>query len=276
MPEPPPGRTTASGGTSLARVSAPPVRSVPDLMRALLTAGSGRPRLTWYGVDGERVELSARTLDNWVAKTANLLVDEFDAGPGVRVGVRLPTHWRTATWLLATWAVGACALVAEAAADPLPEPPADAWVTADPATAAAAGAESGSLVGVALPALATSFGPGLPPGALDGAVEVRLRGDVFIPFVAPAPQDPALVVDGRAPVTHGDLLAAAAEAARAAGLPPGVRLLSSAGPDRAIEELLAPLLLDGSVVLHPPGLDDAALARIADQEQVTRRATPSA
>ena len=46
------------------------------------------------------VELSARTLDNWVAKSANLLVEEYDAGPGSRVAVRLPPHWRTVTWLL--------------------------------------------------------------------------------------------------------------------------------------------------------------------------------
>src|SRR5918911_3935983 len=83
-------------------------RSVPELLQALVVADPGRPRVTWYGADGERVELSARTLENWVAKSANLLMEEFDAGPGTRVGVRLPGHWRTATWLLATWTVGAC------------------------------------------------------------------------------------------------------------------------------------------------------------------------
>jgi uncharacterized protein (TIGR03089 family) len=259
-------------------VSAPPARTVSELLRALLAADPGRPRLTWYGLDGERVELSARTLENWVAKSANLLVEEFDAGPGTRIAVPLPAHWRTGTWLLATWAVGACALVPERPADPVPappldsanEPPPDVVVTADPAGAVAAGVEPTALVAVALPALATSFGPGLPAGALDGAAEVRLRGDVFIPPVAPAPGDQALVVGARAPVAHEDLLPSAAEAARAAGWPRGVRLLSSAGPERAVEELLAPLLLDGSVVLHSPGLDADALARIADQEQVTR------
>ena len=255
-------------------MSAPPVRSVPDLLRTLLRADSGRPRLTWYGAAGERVELSARTLDNWVAKTANLLVDEFDAGPGTSVGVQLPAHWRTATWLLATWSVGAGALVADAA-DPPPEP-ADVLVTADPSVAVAAGVDPAALVGVALPALATSFGAGLPAGVHDAAVEVRIRGDVFVPLVAPAPHDPALVTTARAPVTHGELLPAAADAARAVEMPAGVRLLSCAGPDRAIEELLAPLLLDGSVVLHAPGVEGDALERIADQEQVTRRATPSA
>jgi uncharacterized protein (TIGR03089 family) len=255
-------------------VSAPPARTVPELLRALLAGDAGRPRLTWYGADGERVELSARTLDNWVAKSANLLVEEFDAGPGMRVGVRLPAHWRTATWLLATWAVGACAVVApEPAGRPSGEPP-DVVVTADPAAAVATVPDNTVLdatvvVAVALPALATSFGPGLPSGAVDGAAEVRLRGDVFVPLVAPVPGDPALVVAGRPPLSHDELLPAAVEAARAAGWPPGVRLLSSAGPDRAVEELLAPLLLDGSVVLHSPALDADRLRRIAAQEQVT-------
>jgi uncharacterized protein (TIGR03089 family) len=251
-------------------MSASPARTVPDLLRALLAADPGRPRLTWYGVDGERVELSARTLDNWVAKTANLLVDEFDAGPGTRVCLRLPPHWRTVTWLLATWAVGGCVVVAESTADPPSDPAPNVVVTADPAAAVAAGVDPAALVAVALPALATSFGPGLPAGSLDGAVEVRLHGDVFVPLVAPAPGDPALEVAARAPVPHEELLLAAVEAGRTAELTRGVRLLSAAGPDRAVEELLAPLLLDGSVVLHTPGLDADALQRIAAQEQVTR------
>ncbi len=42
-----------------------------------------RPLLTWYDdATGERTELSGATLANWVAKTANLLVDELALGPG--------------------------------------------------------------------------------------------------------------------------------------------------------------------------------------------------
>ena len=37
---------------------------------------------------GERTELSATTLANWVAKTANLLQEEFDVGPGSTVARR--------------------------------------------------------------------------------------------------------------------------------------------------------------------------------------------
>ncbi|NDU76176.1 TIGR03089 family protein, partial [Actinomadura sp. DSM 109109] len=47
--------------------------------RCLRRRGAGdpsRPLVTFYDdAAGERVELSARTFDNWVAKTANFLVD---------------------------------------------------------------------------------------------------------------------------------------------------------------------------------------------------------
>ena len=44
-----------------------------------------RPLLTWYDdATGERTELSGATLANWVAKTANLLVDGLGLGPGDR------------------------------------------------------------------------------------------------------------------------------------------------------------------------------------------------
>ena len=248
--------------------------SVPELLRAMVAADPGRPRITWYGVDGERVELSARTLENWVAKSANLLMEEFDAGPGTWVGVRLPVHWRTATWLLATWTVGACAVVVPdptgAAAEGNSGPELDVVVTADPPSALAAGFDPQDVVAVALPALATSFGAGLPDGVLDGAAEVRLRGDVVGPVVAPVPGDEALIVGGDA-LTYTELLQAAQAAAREAGWPPRVRLLSSVGPDGAVAGLLAPLVLDGSVVLHDPALDGDTLERIAVQERTTAR-----
>src|SRR3954464_887310 len=69
------------------------------------------PLVTFYDdVSGERTELSGTTLANWVAKTANLLQDEFDVGPGSTVAVALPVHWQTAAVLLAVWSCGAAVL----------------------------------------------------------------------------------------------------------------------------------------------------------------------
>jgi uncharacterized protein (TIGR03089 family) len=244
-----------------------PPKDVPALLRALLEDDPGRPRLTWYGPDSERVELSAKVLDNWVAKTANLLVDELDAGPGVRVGIALPPHWRTATWLLATWCTGACAVVDEAVTL---DAEVDVLVATDPAALAiAAGRPS---VAVALPALATSFGPGLPSGAIDAAVDVRAHGDVFVPFVHPTPQDPAFEWAGGA-LPHGELLTVAARAADDARLAPRVRLLTGGAPKRAVTDLLAPLVRLGSVVLHHHlaalEADPSALLALRRQEGIT-------
>jgi uncharacterized protein (TIGR03089 family) len=67
-----------------------------------------KPFLTWYDdARDQRVELSYKTFDNWVAKTANLLVEELGAGPGDRVAAVLADHWQTAVVLAACWRAGA-------------------------------------------------------------------------------------------------------------------------------------------------------------------------
>jgi len=60
--------------------------------------------LTLYA-GGGRVELSGATTANWVAKSANLLVDGL--GSPARVGLLLPPHWQTICLLLAGVAAGA-------------------------------------------------------------------------------------------------------------------------------------------------------------------------
>ena len=63
--------------------------------------------MTWYDdARGERVELSYKTFANWVAKTANLLVEELEVAPGERVALLLPTHWQTVVLRAACWLAG--------------------------------------------------------------------------------------------------------------------------------------------------------------------------
>lgn len=195
---------------------------VPALLSALAASDPGRPRVTWYGDEGERVELSARVLDNWVAKTANLLVEELDADAGTAVRLDLPAHWRTVVWALATWAVGA-RLVEDGEADVV--------VTATP------GAEAGGgrVVAVALPALARSV-PHPPAGALDYNAEVSGFGDVFVPD-EPAALPPAL-----------------------RPWPDGVRLLVTPSSWDLQGTVLAPLVADGSVVLAAEPVRDSLVA----------------
>ena len=67
--------------------------SPTHLLLNALTADPARPFVTFYDdTTGERTELSVRTFDNWVAKTANLLQDELSASLGSTLAVALPTH----------------------------------------------------------------------------------------------------------------------------------------------------------------------------------------
>lgn len=255
----------------------PATSDVPALLRALMADDPGRPRLTWYGPAGERVELSAKVLDNWVAKTANLLVDELDAAPGTRITLALPGHWRTAVWLLAVWACGATVVPGGGSDRDVAD--GDVLVTTDPDAALSTAPPGGALVvGVALPALAPTFGPGLPDGVVDGNAAVRVHGDVFVPIVRPVPDDMALEAGaqgaGGGSTTHGDLLPSALAAAQGRGWDAGVRVLvpgARATIADAVTWLLAPLAVGGSVVLvgDPASGTDVDVERIAAQEAVT-------
>ncbi|MBL7496821.1 TIGR03089 family protein [Frankia sp. CNm7] len=247
---------------------AAPYPGVAAALAARLRTDGASPMVTFYDdATGERVELSGATLDNWVAKTANLLVDTLGLGPGDRVGVDLPAHWLTVVVLLAAWSAGLDVLVGtEAAAD---EP---AGATDEPAgdLAALFVAESRIEAALALGAdevIALSLRPlgarmtHPVAGVLDFATEVPAHGDRF---AAPRP-----------PAAQTALLAHAALAAVTAGLGPDDRLLATAGPASAqglLSAVLGPLVTGASVVLcrHLDGnLDDAALARRIATERVT-------
>ena len=93
-----------------------PVRGLTDLTGGLVgERDPAAPLLTLY--DGTfpgpaRVELSGATTANWVAKSANLLVDAL--GAPERVGLLLPLHWQTVALLLAAVATGATPVVGSA------------------------------------------------------------------------------------------------------------------------------------------------------------------
>ncbi|PUB20121.1 uncharacterized protein (TIGR03089 family) [Promicromonospora sp. AC04] len=181
-----------------------PVPDVASLL-ARLAADGGRPRLTWYGDDGERVELSGAVLANWASKTVNLLVEEFDAGPGTSIVVDLPVHWRTAVWALAAWRTGATVALPDAA----PAHP-DVIVTDSPDRWAGAGAD---LVVVSLPALARRYDGDLPPGAVDAASAVMTYGDAigWVPEVDP---DQDALVTAAGAVGHKGLVPEPGDGAR--------------------------------------------------------------
>ncbi|MCT9868870.1 TIGR03089 family protein [Paenarthrobacter aurescens] len=229
--------------------------SIPaaNLMTALRSGHSTSPRLTWYGPDSERVELSGRVLDNWVAKTSNLLQDELDAEPGMAIRLDLPAHWKSFVWALAAWQLGM-----EVVFD---DTPADLLVTDNPDDGAGAGFDA--VVAVPLAALAMRWPGELPSGVVDYAAEVRSHGDVFMAHNEPGAELPA--VRGASGLRHQDLIDGFA-----AEQEPGVRLLVRA--DEGLESCLAASLGawkgDGSVVLVHPDLD--VTEHLLENERVSR------
>lgn len=206
-----------------------------DLMTALRSGHSTSPRLTWYGPDAERVELSGRVLDNWVAKTSNLLQDELDAEPGTRLRLDLPAHWKSIIWALAAWQLGMEVVLGPGDADLL--------ATCEPAAAEDA---FDAVVAVPLPALAMRWPGDLPAGVLDYAAEVRSHGDVFMAHNDPDPGGPAVRSSDGAAIRHEALLAEFA-----AGHEASARLLVRAadGLEAALANALGAWKSDGSVVL---------------------------
>lgn len=221
------------------------------------------PLLTWYDdAAGARVELSAVSLANAVAKTANLLVDDLGVEPGEVVAVRLPAHWQTASVLLGLWSVGAVVDLDGAATR--------VQVVAESRLGEAGVAGAEDVLALALRPLGGRLLAPPPAAVLDHALEVPPQGDVWSGPPVPA-EAPALVLGG-ATLTAGELGAPG-------GLTPGPapRVLALADwttlPSLRAG-LLLPLAARGSVVLIAPGtpaypLDPARLATIAAQERAT-------
>ncbi len=229
-----------------------------------------RPLLTYYDdATGERVELSATTLDNWVAKTANLLQDEFDIGPGSTVALALPVHWQTAAVLLGVWSCGATVLdTAVEDDDRLAD--ADLVLAAEDRLAAIEESEAPvEILGLSLHPLGAGM-TAYVGEARDYALEVRTAGDRFTPWQPPDPAAPGLVA-GTLQLTLGGLVEAAREMSGRLRIGPGDRLLVDA--DTAAEVgpvgwLLAPLAAGASVVLVRHAWRDRMAARAA-AERVT-------
>ncbi|MEO7448554.1 MAG: TIGR03089 family protein [Humibacillus sp.] len=211
-----------------------------DVLAALLASDPAGPRLTWYDDEpgptaGERIELSARVLANWVAKAANLLQDDSDAGPGTTVGLDLPAHWRSVYWALATWSAGATVVTGPAARS------ADVLVTDSPAAAAEHG---GDAVLVTLAALARTHPRATEaPAAVDEARELATHGDRFVPMADAERHDVALATDA-GDTAYGELVVV--ETADAVA--PRVALRGSL--EHVLRQCLAVWAQDGSVVLQ--------------------------
>ena len=216
------------------------------VLEQLTTHHPHSPRLTCFDdVRGERIELSGAVLVNWISKAANVLQEEFDVEPGSVVVIDLPTgHWRTAYWVLATWAVGAAvALDAHEGADVL--------VTASPASDLAD--DSDEVVAVTLRALAREWGDDLPSGVFDEAAQLASFGDGFTPWHSIEDEHPALICDGER-WTMAEVVPA---------VEGGRVLLTETHPAEHLRTLVGVWAAGGSVV-----------SRVTDAEATADRADP--
>jgi uncharacterized protein (TIGR03089 family) len=224
-----------------------------------------QPMLTWYDDGtGERVELSGLTLANWVAKTANLLVDGCGLGAGDTATVLLAPHWQTAAVLLGCWTAGlsigsdgAVVFATSQAADA-----GDSATLRGPGLPVESAAADRFLLGLA-PMGLPMRGP-VPPGWLDYIGEVRQHGDHFTPAAPVRPGQPALAGE-----THAALVARAAGRAGELGIPAGGRVLLDAGRTAdPVDWLLAPLAAGASIVLCKDLAETARAGRAAAERAV--------
>jgi uncharacterized protein (TIGR03089 family) len=231
----------------------------PDaLVASALVRDPAGPLLTFYDdATGERTELSATSLANWVAKTANLLRDDVGTSPGDRVGVLLPAHWQTAAILLGAWTAAAVVSGSAAGAEA-------SFCTAD-----RAGEGEGEVFALSLAPLGRPFPSGPPAGTRDYSVDVLSQGDRWTG--RPVPDALPALETGSGTVTSGDLVEIALRRATELGMIAGDRVLFTAGwdsPTSWVDGLLVPLAAGASIVLvaNP---DPDALPNRVEAERVT-------
>jgi len=250
-----------------------------------------KPFLTWYDdARDQRVELSFKTFDNWVAKVANLLVDELGAGPGDRVAAVLVDHWQTAVVLAACWRAGAGVVAVDpdaggaALAAALGAGGVAAAFVREERVAEAAAVLAAAPAGPALVALTADLA-GRSAHDLGAALSftrvVPSMGDLFA--VAADPRGEALrwVPDAAAAggaATMAELLGEAARLAGGTGLHDRDRLLSGLPlltPAGAATGLLAPFGSGAGVVLASAFEPARFWKRVADERVTVAALSPA-
>jgi uncharacterized protein (TIGR03089 family) len=214
------------------------------------------PLLTYRDLaTGERMEFSAASLANAVAKTAGMLRDELDADPGSVVGVHLPFHWQRVVWL------GACAATSMVFAPGAAAAECDVLVV-DRARL--------DLIGSAREDVLASLAPfglperaDMPPAVTDAAVAMRGHPDVFVAWESPTESTPLLREPDRS-LSHGDVMDLADAELSRRGLGEGERF-ALVDPDRQTDllALAGPLARGGAAILlaRPESGDVAATLR---------------
>ena len=218
-----------------------------SIMAPLVASQPSSPRLTVYDeTAGTRMDFSALTLDNWAAKIANMLDEDFELAPDAAVVIDLPVSWQAAVIALGTF---------NSSRTPLFDAPLNALNAApDVVFTHAERAGEWAQVPEVVVVSTDPFGRGvvesggqLPPATVDFGPTVRFYGDVYY---GDSPQ-----------------LQRWAEA----GYVPERYMVDPWRTTADFEKLvLAPLAADGSVVVAAGLASAERLREIAETENVTQ------
>ncbi|SDJ35343.1 TIGR03089 family protein [Frankineae bacterium MT45] len=233
-----------------------------ELFDRVLSSQPSLPFVTFYDeATGERGELSAKSLANWVAKTHFLLQDGLGLGPGCVAQVALRSDWLRVAVLLGSWSAG-LSISAPGAGNR----PDVAFV--EPQTLAD-GLDAAEILAVNPLSLSRSFGGQPPKGSEDFVASARPQPDAWGSVRSAASADAPCIAE----LTGAEVLDRGATRVAALGLDAGARLLYSvpgeaaaASPEHWIDLVVLPLMLGGSVVYVANG-DAATLTRRCEQER---------
>ena len=235
------------------------------MLNHLLNADAAAPRLTVYNEStGARMDFSAQTLENWVAKIANMLEEELELDDDSALLIDLPVTWQAAVIALGALAAGiefdfVNSSLADDDADAASQLQADAVFTSpDKFDLYSVGDVATSFGGSAPDVVLVTdepFGRGgvedggeLPSGAIDSGPTVRFYGDDYFGQTTPLPE----------------LFPDAGSASR---------LLSTGWHDKEgfTVSVLHPLAAGGSAVVVSGLTTAERLQQIADNENTTAR-----
>jgi uncharacterized protein (TIGR03089 family) len=229
-----------------------------------MKADPASPVLTYRDLaTGERMEFSAVSLGNAIAKTAGLLRDELDAEPGTTVAVHLPCHWQRVVWL------GACAATGAVFAPDL-DPRDGNICVLDRAHLGLSGIADDDVL-VSLAPFGLPEPQGAPPGVIDAAVAMRAHPDAFIPVDLPTESMPLIRSEPRT-VTQGELLDQAWLILDERGVATGERFaIADPDPDTDVLTLAGALMARSAAVLIA-GAGAKDLSSVLREEGIGHRA----
>jgi uncharacterized protein (TIGR03089 family) len=223
------------------------VATLPELFSRIVSSNPSSPFVTYYNdAPGERAELSAKSLGNWVAKIHFLMMDSLGLGPGSTARIALEPDWIAVATALGCWSAGLT--IVEGAAD--------VCITD---VARAESTDADEVFCVDQTKLSRSCGSA--PGIQDFVTAVRPQPDVWATVRSQA-SDIDLCI-GTLP--HSAVVTQATKRAETEQIPRNARLLFKATSSDWLDNLALILAVGGSMVLMS-NTDADRTSTIATQE----------